>query len=52
MNKIPRFCLEGESPTLTAIIWSKDEKDWTQDLSSILIKILCNRIICNATISL
>ena len=35
---------------LRVIIWWKNEKELTQALSSFLIQILCNRMICNVTI--
>ena len=36
---------------LKAAIWWKNEKRWTQSLSSILTKVLCIGIICNVTMS-
>ena len=48
MKQITQMFLKDESPTLRAIIWWKNEEDWTEALSSFLIKELCNRIIYNA----
>ena len=34
---------------LRAVIWWKNDKKWNQALSSLLIKVLCNKMICSAT---
>ena len=49
MKQITQIFLEGENPTLRAIILWKNEKHWIQALTSFLIKVLRNRTICNAT---
>ena len=50
MKQITQIFLKGDSPALRAIIWWKSKKDWTQALCSFLFKVLCNRMIYNATI--
>ena len=40
MKQIIQVFLEIEIPTLRAIIWLKNEKDWTKALSSFLIKVI------------
>ena len=44
------WCLNFQN-YLGVIIWQKNEKEQTQALGSSLIKILCNRMICKATMS-
>ena len=34
MKQVTHFFFKVESPTLSALIWWKNEKDWTQALSS------------------
>ena len=40
MKQITQSFLKLKSPTLTTIIWLKNEKDWTQALSSFLNKVI------------
>ena len=40
MKQTTHFFFKVGSPTLKAITWWKNEKDWTQALSSFLIKLI------------